>query len=84
MPFHIRDPETDLVVRQLAAFKGVSLTEAVKVAAIRELVHARRVEAERDKRPFLERIKEIQDRVAARGKSGLKADKAFYDSLYED
>ncbi|MGL4439057.1 MAG: type II toxin-antitoxin system VapB family antitoxin [Bosea sp. (in: a-proteobacteria)] len=84
MSFHIRDPRTDKAVRELAALKGTSLTEAIRVAAENELDRARRAESERDKRPFTERIKDIQDRVAARGKSGLKADKAFYDSLYED
>ena len=32
MAFHIRDPRTDKVVRQLAARKGVSMTEAVREA----------------------------------------------------
>jgi antitoxin VapB len=31
-----------------------------------------------------ERIKDIQDRVAARGKTGLKADKEFFDWLSGD
>jgi antitoxin VapB len=84
MAFHVRDPKADKAVRELAAFKGVSLTEAIRLAAENELDRARSAEAERDKRPFVERIKDIQDRIAARGRSGLKADKAFYDSLYED
>lgn len=32
MAFHIRDEETDTLVRELARRKGVGLTEAVKLA----------------------------------------------------
>lgn len=84
MPFHIRDPETDQVVRELARKTGLTMTDAVKVAVSEKLARVEHDEAGRDKRPFLERIKDIQDRIAARGSTGLKADKAFYDSLYED
>ena len=37
MAFHIRDPRTDKAVRQLAARKGVSMTEAVRGAVESEL-----------------------------------------------
>ena len=79
MAFHIRDPETDKAVRQLAARKGVSMTEAVREAVENELA-----KLEEDKRPMLERIRDIQERVAAYPKTGLKADKAFYDWLSGD
>ncbi len=83
MAFHVRDHETDELVRRLAAREGKTLTESIKLAALDRLKLLER-EAEADKRPFREKIRDIQDRVAARGKTGLKADKAFYDSLYED
>lgn len=79
MAFHIRDPRTDKAVRQLAARKGVSMTEAVREAVENELA-----KLEEDKRPMLERIRDIQERVAAYPKTGLKADKAFYDWLSGD
>jgi antitoxin VapB len=79
MAFHIRDPKTDKAVRQLAARKGVSMTEAVREAVENELA-----KLEEDKRPMLERIRDIQERVAACPKTGLKADKAFYDWLSGD
>jgi antitoxin VapB len=79
MAFHIRDPKTDKAVRQLAARKGVSMTEAVREAVENELA-----KLEEDKRPMLERIRDIQERVAAYPKTGLKADKAFYDWLSGD
>ena len=74
MPFHVRDPETDTLVRQLAREKGCGLTDAVKLAVGNELKRA-------DTRTMLDKIKELQGEVAAWPKSGLKADKAFYDRL---
>lgn len=79
MAFHIRDETTDRVVRDLADRKGVSLTEAVRDAVQSELA-----KLDKDKRPMLERIRDIQERAAAYPKTGLKADKAFYDWLSGD
>ena len=74
MALHIRDPETDRLVRNLAEIKKVGLTDAVRLA----------VENELKRMPLAERIKPIQDRVASYGSTGLKADKAFYDSLNDE
>ncbi len=75
MSFYIKDPATDELVRKLAKLKGKSLTETVREAVAREfegtVLHI----------PLRDRIKPIQKRIAAYGKSGLEADKAFYDSL---
>lgn len=84
MPFHIRDPETDRIVRDLAAKTGATLTDAVREAVAEKLARVERMEQLGDKRPMLERIRDIQERVAARGKTGLKADKAFFDWLSGD
>lgn len=74
MPFHVRDFEADSLVRELARKRGVGLTEAVKIAVRAEL---RRDEA----KDRLTKVREIQDRIAARGRTGLVADKAFFDDL---
>jgi antitoxin VapB len=74
MGIFIRDPATDKVIRRLAKKEGKTLTEAVRDAVVKAL-------AEVDKRPLRERIRALQDRVEARGATGLAADKAFYDSL---
>jgi len=77
MTFYVKDPATDRAVRKLAKLKGKTLTET-----IREAVELSLAEQTREKKlTFLERIKPIQDRIAARGKTGLEADKAFYDEL---
>jgi antitoxin VapB len=78
MALHIRDAETDRLVRLLAERKGVPLTEAIKVAVRNEL--------ERDEaRPGLwERLRPLHERVAARPSTGLDADKAFFDGLNDE
>jgi len=75
MAFHVRDPATDEAVRRLAKLKGKTLT-----ATIREAVDN---EYKREcTKPLAERLKSIQDRLAALSKpGGLPADKAFYDEL---
>jgi antitoxin VapB len=84
MAFHVRDPDTDRVVRELANLKGMTLTDAIRDAAEKELEAFVASEATRDKRPFLEKIRDIQDRLAKYPKTGLKADKEFYDWLSDD
>ncbi|HEY8564315.1 MAG TPA: type II toxin-antitoxin system VapB family antitoxin [Beijerinckiaceae bacterium] len=74
MALHIRDEETDRLVRSLAEIKRIGLTEAVKLAVSNEI---KRV-------PLQERIRPIQERLAKVPRTGLKADKAFYDSLNDE
>lgn len=78
MPFHIRDPETDTLVRRLAGRRGCGLTDAVKQAVGNEL------RREEDKIPFRDRIRALQDEVLSRPATGLDADKAFYDWLSDE
>jgi antitoxin VapB len=79
MAIHIREVETDKVVRKLAQTLGVSLTEAIRISAENEL---KRVGASVDARR--QRISRLQERVKAFGTTGLKADKAFFDELSGD
>lgn len=78
MAFHIRDNETDELVRALARQRGCGLTEAVKLAVGNEL------KREDDQTPILDKIRVIQDEVARWPRTGLKADKAFFDELSGD
>ncbi len=78
MAFHVRDPETDRLVRELAAEEGLGLTEAVKLA-VRE-----KLEAKKRKPSLMERIRPLQEEFARYPKTGLEADKAFYDSLNDE
>ena len=79
MAFHVKDPRTDRAVRRLASLKGTSITETIRDAV------ERIYEADREKVPLIERLKPIQDRVAALSRQGGQpADKAFYDDLSGD
>ena len=79
MAFHVRDDETDSLVRQLAAAKGVGLTQAVRLAVASEL---KRVGEERLQRQIgIDAILAEMDRLP---RTGLKADKAFFDELSGD
>jgi antitoxin VapB len=78
MPFYIRDPETDALVRKLARSKGIGLTEAVRLAALRAL------DEERKKEPLHERIAKITEALKAYPRTGKKADKAFFDEMWQD
>jgi antitoxin VapB len=76
MAFHIRDPETDRLARELANLQGNGITGAVKSALEAKLAQERR------KVPLMERIKDITDRIAAAPDTGLKADKAWFDDMW--
>ncbi len=78
MAFHVRDPETDRLVRELARKRGIGLTEAIRQAIATEL------EREARRTSLWERIGDIQDEIASHPKTGREADKAFYDWLSSD
>ena len=78
MALHIRDAETDRLAREVADVMGLGITHAVRSALSDKLA------AERRRMPLMERIKDITDRIAAYPKTGLKADKALYDSLNDE
>jgi antitoxin VapB len=79
MPFHVRDPETDALVRELADKTKLGITEAVKLAAAEAL--ATREKAREEK---LAKMRAISDEIASWPRTGLKADKAFFDELSGD
>jgi antitoxin VapB len=78
MAFHVRDVETDSLVRELARKWNVGLTEAVKLAVRHELQH------EADAIPLPQRIAALRAQVLQRPATGLAADKAFFDDLSGD
>jgi len=76
--FHVRDPETDRLVRRLAQKHRIGLTEAIRLAVSHEL------QREEEAIPLAERIAALRTRVMRRPATGLKADKAFFDELSGD
>lgn len=78
MPLNIRSEEVNRLAEKVAALAKVSKTEAVRIALVNEVERLER-------QPSLaERLRPIQDALAAWSGAGLKVDKAFYDSLYEE
>jgi antitoxin VapB len=75
MPFHVRDAETDTLVRKLARAKGLGLTEAVKLAVRNELQRAA------EETPLRERLRKIAAQLADYPRTGKRADKEFFDEL---
>lgn len=77
MGIFIKDPETDKAVRKLAKRRGVTLTEAIRTAVLKDLAEERPGDEDAE-------LKKLQEKFASYPSTGLRADKAFYDSLYED
>lgn len=75
MAFHVRDGETDALVRELARREGVGLTEAVK-RAVREKLQSGEKQV-----PLRDRLKKIADQLDAYPDTSVTIDKAFYDDL---
>jgi antitoxin VapB len=80
--FHVRDPRTDALVRELARRRGIGLTEA-----IREAVESALADSSPDEPAALglrQRLGPLLDRMDAYPRTGEKADKAFFDDMWGD
>ncbi|SEF15419.1 antitoxin VapB [Rhizobiales bacterium GAS191] len=75
MAYSIKDPATDRVIRELARIKGKPIVDSIREACENEL------QRERTKIPLWDRLQPLIQRVAAAPKTGLRADKAFFDDL---
>ncbi|MGU3540643.1 type II toxin-antitoxin system VapB family antitoxin [Methylobacterium sp. A54F] len=79
MSLHIESEEIDRLAERLASAAQVDVTEAVRMALANELQRR-----EASLAGFLEKIRPLQERLAATPETGLAADKAFYDSLNDE
>jgi antitoxin VapB len=75
MAFHVRNRETERLVRELARREKLGLTEAVHVAVSNEL--------RRHSASLWDRIAPLRKRLRTRIKDSRPVGKAFRDSLYE-
>lgn len=83
MAFHIHDAETDALVRELARRRGIGITEAIHEAVDEALKSERAGKTEDERGASLrERLKPLLDKVDALPRTGLAADKQFYDELW--
>ena len=74
MSIYIKDSATDEAVRKLAGLRGVSLTEAIREAVEKALREERR-------KTLPDRLDAIARDLQKYPKTGLEADKSFYDAL---
>lgn len=82
MVLHIKDVETDILVRRLAEARGIGLTEAIK-EAVREAIKADNSRAVRGDRTQLEeRLKPLFNRLDRLPRPDVHPNKAFFDNLW--
>jgi antitoxin VapB len=78
MPLYIKDDETAALVAALAALRGLTKQDAVKLAVKAELAR------EPAKPPLRERFAALRAKYPLPEATGLVADKAFFDDLSGD
>ncbi len=78
MAYSIKDPETDRVIRELARLKGKPIVDSIREACVHE------IERENAKVPLWDRLQPLLDRVASAPKTGMTADRQFFDELSGD
>jgi antitoxin VapB len=81
MTIYLKDEATSKAVRKLAKLRGTTLTEAVRTAVVDALAKEHKPKR-RDR--VLEKLKVLQDKIAKMPRTGLQADKAFFDELSGD
>ncbi len=82
MPLSIRNEKTVALARQVAARRGLSVTQTIHNALERESAS---LAAMPTLKPETEAfLKDLHASMRAKGSTGLKADKAFFDSLYDE
>ena len=80
MTIYVRDPATDRAVRKLAKLKRLSLTETIREAVEKEY----RLSKQDREKSVKEKIDELVERFNRYPRTGLKADKAFFDEMSGD
>jgi antitoxin VapB len=78
MSFYVRDKATDEAVRRLARLKGTTLTQTIREAVENEYHRCQ------EQVPLEERLDRLAREVGKHPRTGLKADKAFFDELSGD
>jgi antitoxin VapB len=78
MTFYVKDPATDKAVRKLAKLKGKTLTDTIREAVEKEYQSSKATQS------IAEKLDALADRFSGAPRSGLQADKAFFDELSGD
>lgn len=75
MVLHVKDDETDMLVRRLAQKRGVGITTAIKEAVTEALGR------KGGGNSLWDDTADIRAMISSHKQTGLKADKAFFDDL---
>lgn len=82
MPYHIKDKETDRLIRELADARGTTIARAIRDAVERALEDNPKPPAPTpEKVPLRDWLAPIQMRYRSAPPHRLSTDKAFYDWL---
>jgi antitoxin VapB len=86
MPLQIRDPRAHDLAAELASRMQRKVGKARKVTLTDAVIQALEDALNRDEAatPVLDRVRVLQERIAAFQKTGGVADKAFFDDLSGD
>jgi antitoxin VapB len=80
MAFHVKDPKTDALVRELARSRGIGITEAIREAVEKTLADDLALKGERTS--LAESLKPLLDEMDRLPRTGLRADKKFFDEMW--
>jgi antitoxin VapB len=79
MVIHVKDVETDALVRRLAAERGIGITTAIREA----VAEALEADARQSRQTSVDdQLKTLFERWDKLPRSEVKTDKAFYDELW--
>lgn len=81
MSFQIDDPTTSEAVRELARKTGRTPSEAIHLAVVETLARLGGDERNLAARPLIPAIRDLQEELARYPRTGLDADKSFFDTL---
>lgn len=81
MVIHVKDVETDALVRELAAKRGIGITTAIKEAVAEALEADDRLKRSGSRDDRLQALFERWDRLP---RSPISTDKAFFDDLWAE
>ena len=82
MVIHVKDEETDALVRQLAQSRGIGITAAIKEAVEVALAADRKPAEKVDERSLEERLRPLLERLDRLPRSSVVTDKAFFDDAW--
>lgn len=83
MAIHVKDRETDELVREFARHRGIGITEAIRTA-VKESLAADKQAKQEPLNNLKRKLQPLFDEIAAYDLKDGRIDKAFFDRLWEE